>query len=772
MAQDIDFDTKLREAFVVEADEHITAIIEGIAELESHPEFSSTQVIIEKMFREAHSLKGAARIMNFSKLADLCQAIESVFSELKHQKLDLHDSILQSLSRATDILQKLQHGSENHPINDLLKQLDAIARGQPIEKRLIEDPQISSIQQLPETSSFEVEKIKTAPSSPETVRIRTDRLDALFLRSEELLALKLRGNGSSDLVNNLHTTIDDWKRDFEALLPDLQLLRRFIDEQKSEGANTELEQTKTKERIKHLCALCDRSTTTLRSFSNSMSSLKRQMKIEQRQLAGLVDEVRDDMKRALMLPCGALLETLNRAAREIATAQGKEIEVTLLGKEREFDRRVLEEIKEALIHIVRNAIDHGIEIPQERRESGKLIRAKLTISVTEGERGQALITISDDGRGIDVEKIKEKALAQGLITPEVSASLDERTALCLILRSGLSTKEEISQISGRGLGLAIAEEKARKLGGVLEIESTVTKGTTFRFIVPLTIAALRSVFVRMSHQTYVVPLHRVIAVQSISIEEVKRLGSTDILLFEGKPTPLVILSSLIGIPDRETSSTSQTIPVLILSKDGKTLALAVDEILREQEVVMKYLPKPLYRVKFIDGVTIVGAGTILPVLHIGDVFESLGHTPQRSFNERPTSEDLSSKETIAVTPQKKQSVLVAEDSITARVMLKNILEAAGFQVVTAVDGLDALATLKSGVFDMVISDVDMPRMSGFDLTTAIRNDRKYEQLPIVLVSGREAVEDQARGLEVGANAYVVKSSFDQTRLLQVIRNLL
>jgi len=451
--------------------------------------------------------------------------------------------------------------------------------------------------------------------------------------------------------------------------------------------------------------------------------------------------------------------------RDLAHDQNKDVQLVLRGSEVEIDKRILEEMKDPLIHLLRNCVDHGVEAPEARAQKGKPRRATVTLSVSQVGGNEVEILIADDGAGMDLAEIKAAAVRHGVVSEDEADKLGEQQALALIFQSGISTSRIITEISGRGLGMAIVREKVEKLGGRVAVETEPGAGTTFHILLPLTLATFKGILVEAAGQSFVIP--------TASVERVVRIQPDDVKTVENRETiPLSRASSgqdvvaLVRLDDvLELSGAKEgdagLMQVVVLGSGEKRIAFRVDEVLNEQEVLVKSLGAPLARVRNIAGATVLGSGKAVPILNAADLLKS-------ALRMSGTSSRASGAGEVETGGK---AVLIAEDSITSRMLLKNILESAGYQVTTAVDGMDALTALKTSDFDIVVSDVDMPRLDGFGLTEAIRGDKRLEELPVVLVTGRESREDRERGIDVGASAYIVKSSFDQSNLLDVLRRL-
>jgi two-component system chemotaxis sensor kinase CheA len=381
------------------------------------------------------------------------------------------------------------------------------------------------------------------------------------------------------------------------------------------------------------------------------------------------------------------------------------------------------------------------------------------------------ILVSDDGSGVALDKVRAAASNLGLLPTDTLKQPDPSEALQLIFHSGISTSGIITDISGRGLGLAIVREKVEKLGGTVSVASEKDAGTTFRLLLPMTLSTFRGILLQVRGYIFVLPAINVERVLRVREQDIKTVENRETIQMDGQIIAMARLRDTLELPVRingyaAEKGPSQTevnyMPVIILTSAEKRMAFLVDEVLQEQEVLVKGLGAQLKRIRNIAGATILGTGKVVPVLNVQDLMKSALRSTAVARKEAVTG----------TAPVKTGRVLVAEDSITSRTLLKNILETVGYQVTTAVDGADAFAQLKSNEFDLVVSDVDMPRMNGFELTIKIRADKKLCELPVVLVTSLESREDKGRGIEAGANAYIIKSSFDQSNLLEVIRRFL
>jgi two-component system, chemotaxis family, sensor kinase CheA len=757
-----EFLKRLRATFRIEAEEHVRAISSGLIELEKTPAPERCAQVIETIFREAHSLKGAARSVSLNDIESICQPMESIFAALKRREISLNPVPYDLLHQAMDTITQLvaETGEEHLPAfrlrsRELSKKLKDISQGNAhVEKKeepvpvtapaAGQDKEAKPARDIPAAPQLTVEKPAVMTG---TVRIPTAKLAPLLLQAEEMITVKTAAHERARVLQEINGEIASWK--------------------------TELETWKARQSTgPEWNELLDWNSTRLNALQSRATAVARAAEQDRRAVSRLVDEHLEAVKSVLMLPVGTLVEVLPKLARDLAHTQGKEVELVIQGTEIEIDKRILEELKDPLIHIVRNCVDHGIAKPEERTREGKQPCGTIKITFTAKENRRMEISVSDDGPGVALDKVRAAVSKLGLFTADAVQQLSSQDALQLIFHSGISTIPIITDISGRGLGLAIVREKVEKLGGVVFVESAKdAEGTTFRLVVPMTLATFRGVLVRVDELMCVLPAVNVERTLRVRKEDIRTVENRETIRLNGRILPMARLRDALELPFRKNGSAGPKasgfadvnhMPVIVLASGEKRIAFLVDEVLQEQEVLVKGLGPQLKRVRNIAGATILGAGKVVPVLNVSDLMKSAVRSAAASRKETAAAQ----------APASTGRVLVAEDSITSRALLKNILETAGYQVATAVDGADALSQVRSGEFDLVVSDVDMPRMNGFELTAKIRADKKLGEMPVVLVTALESREDKERGIESGANAYIVKSSFDQSNLLEVVRRFL
>jgi two-component system chemotaxis sensor kinase CheA len=744
---------RLLATFKVEAAERVQAVSTGLVALEKTRSGGRRADLAEGLMREAHSLKGAARAVNLAEVEAICQPMETILAGLKRGDLAWSRKLFDLLHRAADELAALvaQPGQELHPeerrsVGDLVQRLaqagsprgTSMKRAQPIPAR--RTSRVRSQTEAAPTAALAAERpagVETPRTSPETVRIAAAKLDALLIQAQELIGPKLAAGQRVSDLRDLQARLAGWKTEWTRVAHEVQIDR--------------------------VLSFLEWTASYLKDLESRMSALSQAAAQDQRALGRMVDDLLEDVKKAVMLPFSRLFEGFPKLVRDLSRDQGKEAELMIRGGEVEIDKRILEEMKDPLIHLIRNCVDHGIERPEERAQKGKPSQGVVTIEVETKNSSQVQVRVADDGSGMNLEQITSAALKAGMVSAEDLQVLDRGERLGLAFRSGLTTSPTITDLSGRGLGLAIVRERVEKLGGSVSLETRENAGTEVRATLPLSLATFRGVLVRVDDRYFVLPTLNVGRTLRVAKAEIKTVENHETIQLDGRTLPLVDLAALLEIPPTHPGEPiADPERVVLLTASGRTMAIRVDEILWEQEVLVKRLGSRLGKVRHVAGATVLESGAVVPVLNVSELLTTAVTSPSRA---------ALAPSAVPAEADRRGSVLVVEDSITARMLLKNILEAAGYAVATAVDGRDALTKLRGEEYDLVVSDVEMPRMDGFDLTAQIRADARLAELPVVLVTARETNEDRERGMEVGANAYIVKSSFDQSNLLEVLRRL-
>ena len=825
---DDDIMQQIRATFKVEAAEHIQAINRILLTLEKNPAGDERAALLEEIFREAHSLKGASGAADLREVESTAHKLENIFGAAKAGKITLTRELCDVLYAGVDsvsvivdaALEEKPHGLD---LPQLHARLDAAELGQVlpnpqanpqsgaasnvaaerapstvadepavVESATAADP-IAGAAQTPATPTSPAASAPAAPqpapvatpartapagirpvgenkaeankgedrrkrtghppAAEETIRVSTEKVDSLMTQAGELLVAGLKIDQRLHEIEQIGRALDEWSREWV----------------EARAANNNLLHEADHDALRPLIKLLDTSQERLHAVSTQVGELRRGFSGDALHLSRITNDLGEGVMKVRMLPVSTVFDAFPRLVRDIARDINKEIELVMEGTETELDRKMLEEIKDPLLHILRNAADHGIESPAVREKAGKPRQGTITLKAY--QKGNSIvIQVDDDGAGINRTKIKQSALKDDLITSDEMNALSDDETLRLIFAPGLSTSAMITDLSGRGVGMDVVRKNVEALQGQVEVESTLGLGTSIALTLPLTLATTQELLVQIGNETYGIPIAAVERIQRVLPKEIYAVQGRQAILVDEEPVSLVRLAQVLERPTTELQvGSDEKMPTVILGSAKKRIAFLVDAVVGQQETVVKGLGKQLARVRNVAGTTILGTGQVIMTLNPIDLMKSA-----RGMNEGRVISTVQPRPGAPVQKRAKQStVLVVDDSLSTRTLEKNILETAGYKVVVAPDGMEALSMLSSsGLCDLIVSDVLMPRMTGFELTAAVKADPKLKKIPIILVTSLDSRADKERGIEVGADAYLIKSNFDQANLLQTIGQLI
>jgi two-component system chemotaxis sensor kinase CheA len=504
----------------------------------------------------------------------------------------------------------------------------------------------------------------------------------------------------------------------------------------------------------------DRRILALREVSDEARSVaQRQVERLGRHLAQhnlLVEDLEQEVMAARLLPVATLYAGLPRAVRDLAQATGKDVRLELLGETVELDRKVLELVNDPLLHLVRNAVDHGLEPPAERAAAGKPPQGAIVVRA-EAAGGEVRLTVRDDGRGMDPRQLRERAVRLGLLDADAAALLSDAEACELIFLPGFSTAPAVTEISGRGVGMDVVRANIAELGGQVRVESQLGRGSEIALTLPLTLVTTRVLLVQVGQMRLALPAGSCRGLTWVRRGELRAVGGQQTVSRDGATVAVMGLAELIGVEAPRPLAAAERAPALLAGAARQPVALLVDALLDEREAVVKPLGALLARQRRFGGAVQLGDGSLVLLLNPATLTQS----------GRPTA----AAPAPAAAPARRR-LLVVDDSFTTRELIRSILQSAGYEVTAAVDGADGLDKLRSAPYDLVVSDVEMPRLDGFQLAAAVSAGRAGAPVPVVLITSLAAAEHRRRGLEAGASAYIVKSQFNQESLLDVVRQLL
>jgi two-component system chemotaxis sensor kinase CheA len=749
--------------FAVEAAEHLQAMNRHLLCLERG---EGDALLGAELFREAHSMKGAARAVDLLEVEGLAHELEDTFAGLRNDPGRPGQAVLDRAYQTLDAIAALveaataavpahpptgphptgPHPTGSHPAGSHPAGTDPAGADPAGTDPAGADPAGADPAGADPAGADEPAQAVTSggrevglPRPPgETVRVATAKLDALMAEVGELLVTRI---GVEQRLADAHA--------LDALLADWQLAwsrpryRGLAAASAATGG----------------AAALDESRARLGAARTSLGELRRGLEADVRRMAQVSADLQDDVRRTRMVPAATVFEVFPRMVRDLARASGKEVTLRAEGGTTEVDRSVLDQVKDPLTHLLRNCVDHGIEPPQARAGAGKPRHGTICLSARQ-RNDMLVVEVADDGAGIDPARVRAAAAREGLLAAEAAEDLTDRETIGLIFQSGLSTSPVVTDLSGRGVGLDVVRDAVERLHGSVDVHSTTGRGTTFVLSLPLSVSTVHCLLLQAGGQTFAVPATLVQRVARVAADTVERAAGRDVVRVGDRPVALARLADVLGVETSDDGADpGATRPVAVLGVQGAHVALLVERLAGTHELVVKSLPPPLARVRHVAGAAVLGSGEVAMVLNAADLVASV----ERGEPHRPA--------TPAAPVGGPATILVAEDSITTRTLEKNVLEAAGYRVAVAADGLAAWTLLRSSDCDLVVADIEMPRMDGFELTARIRADPRLADLPVVLVTSRDSREDHERGAQVGADAYIVKGGFDQNRLIDTIRRL-
>lgn len=729
-----DLNDRLRATFVQELEEQVRELNSGLLALEQHPADTER---IRSLFRAAHTIKGAARVAGVPVVERICHAIESVFANIRDRRQKLTGSDFSLLFATCDALQdaaarlRADDGLQGTAAEALLPQVEAMAeRAEPAPSYREGGRAEARREEIARTDRHRADAERSDAERADTERTDAGRTDAERAAEPTDAARERAASSTSEATHRAPSTP----------APGAGATEAEPDEQVRVSA----------ERLDALMsAVGELIIATGRIIERSGRNDD-----DARRLDGATDHVADMVRRLRLRPFGDVCEGLPRAVRDVAAAEGKEVALSIEGTEAEADRMVIDTLRDPLLHLVRNAVDHGIETPAERERAGKPRQGRVRVSA-ELRGGRLVVTVEDDGAGLQEESIRR--ILRERNQPEPSTSIELADAL---LAGGFSTRRVPTEISGRGVGLDIVRSALERIGGTVDVEWSVGRGTTFLLECPPTPATMRAVLVKLGTYIYALPTMHVERLRRVRTADLRSASGGTMLPTAHGPIRVLSLARLLG-PPLEARPLGETALVVIVSAGSRRAGLIVDDVLDEDEIVMRPLHAEDGAVPHAAGAAILPSGSVALVLAAPSLLAS-GLRPGTAI--APSAAEDGGR--------RRQRIVVADDSITTRTLEQSVLESAGYEVFTAVNGEDAWEILEREGADALVADVEMPRMDGFALCRRVRSSERFRELPIVLVTGLESPDDRARGLEAGADAYIVKSSFDQATLLDAVNQLI
>lgn len=761
----MDIRARILEAFKIECAEHLAYIRSRLAKVEEAGDHALEQADLDEMYRRAHSLKGAARAADLPPVQTMAHQMETLFSEVKAHARRIDDEAISIIDKVVNAIEDWVAALDgNGPKPDPAEATALIAAyldgrpGGPKDaakvtkgsdgKKPADKPRSPGNGADPAPAQPVVMQAAptAAPSTDRSggdfVRVGANRLDRLLRSAGQILTECI----AQDEVSKQLSGVQDGLAGVE------RAMRLFMRDHTRNG---------------HFALDADTLDTFIDSMDHKIQVLVRTIRATRIRQSGnawamrqLAVGLQSDISSARMVPVDAILAGFPKMVRDIAAEEGKEVELRVTGHAVEADRAVVQMLKDPLMHMIRNAIYHGIEAPEDRKAAGKRPAGRLRLHFSL-VRNRLSVELEDDGRGLQFQRIRDKLVSMGLMEAGEVASLSTEELTDHLMRAGFSTAATVSELAGRGMGMSVVGEAVAKLDGTIEAESKEGKGTIFRISVPLTIATRNVLLCRAAGAIYALPTDGIARLLRIVESDVRTIEGRSMVVVGDDHLPLVTLAALLDFADDSVGTVSGAISAVVLQDGSARVVVAVDELQTLRSSIIQDIGMDLPNDHRVAGGILLEDGSIACVINTNDLVRRAG---ARGTQRVRTSTQVSA--------ERRRTLLVVDDSFTTRTLEKSVLEAHDYEVHLAVDGVEALERLRENTIDLIVTDVEMPRLDGFGLLRQLKADQALAGIPVIMVTSLEKREHREQGMKLGADAYIVKREFDQQELLETIGQLI
>ncbi len=744
---------EILEDFLVEAFELVEQIDHDLVELETNPEDLE---LLNRIFRVAHTVKGSSSFLNFDVLTKLTHHMEDVLNKARHGELkitpDIMDVVLESIDRMKTLLNSIRDNGNDTAIGmdiePICARLTAISEGESpngVENETpVEAPQKEEPAPTPEPE-VDVNQLSDSEVEAEIERL----LKARKAEDQARRAQKKQNTAASTTSKPAAST------------PKAENMEKKVPASGGGGGGGGgMDQTIRVEvkRLDHLMNLIGElvlgKNRLLKIYDDVEERYEGEKFLEElnqvvSQLSIITTDVQLAVMKTRMQPIAKVFNKFPRVVRDLSRELGKQIELEITGEETELDKSIVEEIGDPIMHMIRNSCDHGVEDPATRAANGKPEKGIVQLKAY-NEGNHIVVEITDDGKGLDANSLKAKAIEKNLITEREADQMTDKEAFALIFKPGFSTAAKVTNVSGRGVGMDVVKTNIEKLNGVIEIDSELGKGSSFKLKIPLTLAIIQSLLVGTQEEFYAIPLASVLETVRVPIDDIYTIEGKNVLRLRNEVLSLVRLSDVFGVK-QVLESGDQTYVVVIGVAESK-LGIIVDTLVGQEEIVIKSMGDYLQNIQGIAGATIRGDGRVTLIIDVGAMMDMA----------KEIKVDIKAQiESSAKKPKEKPSdykVLIVDDSKMDRTLMQKALEPLGVSLIEATNGVEALNIIKSGDHDIdaILIDIEMPRMDGYTLAGEIRKYSKYRNLPLIAVTSRTSKTDRLRGVEVGMTEYITK----------------
>ena len=677
-------------------------------------------------------------------ILEIVNMIIEILDFINENSVQLEEQMVQTLKSGLEFC-----ATPNESIDgDLIIQQLEIMK-QLLELNFKKDTGVSEIKNLSAQSSI---ASKSSNTEIKTLHVNAQKLDLLVNQLGELIITKIKTEKNLEKIDSIKNSNENCQKD---LLKTSNYLRYYNRKYLQSGNSEQY----TSAFVKQVFSLLSDITQNVSRTIYDLNSLYRSSKEDDIKMRLIIDEMESMVKNIRVLPISTVFNSFTRMVRDIASEKGKDIDFEIEGKDTCADKKIIEEIKTPLIHILRNAIDHGIETKEERLMAGKSPVGKILLSAKQDDN-KVIIEVMDDGQGFNLEKIKDRAVSRGFLTQEDIDSMTDEAIMNIIFWPGFTTGDSITSISGRGIGLDVVKTKISQLNGKVKVLSEFGKGSCVHIEIPVTLTTLRVFLVKISGQVFAIPIQMITTFILKRQDEIKTNNGTRSIVYNDKILPLYYLSDMLGL---EPIPRGEKETVLIIESDEKSIALVVDKLLGDQDILQKKLSPPLYKVKNVSGITNLASGELCLILNMQDILHY-------DFNKAISTSSSPKLLTTDVISYKK--ILVVDDSMTTRTMMKNILSNVGYSVDAVLDVSEAMVKLKMNHYDLVITDLDMPKINGYEFVERLKTDEMYTDIPIIVISATNSETAFKKLKNYSVEAYIQKDNFNQTAFVEKIKEVL
>jgi len=792
-----DVDDDLLDVFVAEGEDILDHSDGVVAQLRARPRDPE---LISALQRDLHTLKGGARMAGLAPVGDLSHAMESLVDALGDGRVAIDRASVETLERGFDrlhvlvkrVAQRRGIAMPAHAIERLYALVPDIERPafvapshESAPESAMDDVAAGETTAVPEPAPAAparpaprhltaMDREETPHAPQEMIRVRSDLLDALVNNAGEVSIYRSRleqqvasFRGNLVELDQTVTRLREQLRKLE-IETEAQIIARYQREQHDSDTTFDPLELDRFSQLQQLSRALGESVSDLVSIQNLLDDQTRQSETLLLQQSRVSSELQEGLMRTRMVPFESMVPNLRRTLRQAAQELGKQAQLKVEGAHGEMDRNLLERMKAPFEHMLRNALAHGIETPAQRQLDGKSGEGTVNIAVSR-EATEVVLRVSDDGRGMDREAIRRKAIERGLLGPDVQ--LSDRDLYGFILETGFSTAEQVTQLAGRGVGMDVVHNEIKQLGGSLSIDSTRGKGTQFTIRLPFTLAVTQAILIKLGEHQYAIPMSSVQGVARIAQDDLeRRLASGDARhQYAGEDYAIYELSHLLGLPRVHVADEEAQVPLLMTRTGDQRAAIRIEGVVGSREIVVKSVGPQLSSIPGIFGATIMGDGSVVIILDLAPLVRRLAALRARiaegGAEEMPAFMAPAAPQ--AVEERGKPLVMVVDDSITMRKVTTRVLERADYEVATAKDGLDAVEKLQDVTPDLLLLDIEMPRMDGYELATYMRNDARLRRIPIIMITSRTGEKHRQRALEIGVERYLGKPYQEDDLLRQV-----